>query len=96
MFQGNVDMPCPREPSTRHFLAWVLLEITETQMSHWHCKRRWRSSDIEQRGIDLWSTRASVFRLDSWRGSKLPVRRLPVRSHNFHEANSTLTNTIAC
>jgi hypothetical protein len=28
---GNVDMPCPREPSTRHFLAWVLLEITETQ-----------------------------------------------------------------
>ncbi|KAI9510751.1 mitochondrial ribosomal protein S15 [Russula earlei] len=31
MFHGKVDMPCPREPSTRHFLAWVPLEITETR-----------------------------------------------------------------
>jgi hypothetical protein len=22
MFHGYVDMPCPREPATRHFLAW--------------------------------------------------------------------------
>ena len=57
MFQGIVDMPCPREPSTRHFLAWVLLEITETRKSHWHCQRRWRRTDIEQRGINLWLTR---------------------------------------
>jgi hypothetical protein len=55
MFHGNVDMPCPREPSTRHFLARVLLEITETRQSHWHCQRRWKRSDIEQRGINLWS-----------------------------------------
>ena len=59
MFHGIVDMPCPREPSTRHFLAWVLLEITETQTSHWHCQRRWRRSYIEQRGINLWLTRFS-------------------------------------
>ena len=26
MFHGNVDMPCPREPSTRHFLAWIQSE----------------------------------------------------------------------
>lgn len=26
MFHGIVDMPCPREPSTRHFLAWVHFE----------------------------------------------------------------------
>jgi hypothetical protein len=57
MFRGNVDMPCPREPSTQHFLAWGPLEMEETQKSHWqYYQRRWRRSDIEQRGINLWST----------------------------------------
>ena len=31
LFHGFVDMPCPRKVLTRHFLAWVPLEITETQ-----------------------------------------------------------------
>jgi hypothetical protein len=51
IFHGNVDMPCPREPSTRHFLAWVpskiyrdsreslALSTTVVEISHraaWH------------------------------------------------------------
>src|SRR6266849_3685171 len=51
MFHGIVDMPCPLELSTRHFLAWVHSETTETLESHWHCQRRWWKSNSEQRGI---------------------------------------------
>jgi hypothetical protein len=78
MFHGIVDMPCPREPSTRHFLAWVLLEITETQKSHWHCQRRWRRSDIEQRGINLWLTR--FFQ------ARAAYKLLTSSSHGSHKA----------
>ena len=91
MFQGIVDMPCPREPSTRHFLAWVLLEITETRKSHWHCQRRWRRSDIEQRGINLWLTRFFQVRA--------AYKLLTSNSHGSHKpsfAHARLTSNGHC
>jgi hypothetical protein len=50
------------------------------------------SSDIEQRGINLWST--CVFQTAPHK--KWPGRRLPFRSHSSHEANFVRYHVRVC